>query len=326
MIPIRDTIPSKSYPIVNNSLIMINIAVYLVQLLQGSNLENFILTYGLVPARYSNPDFGSQFTYGQQIFALISFMFLHGGFWHIIGNLWSLYIFGDNVEDRLGSFIYIIFYLLSGFVSGLFHLILNFYSTMPTIGASGAIAGVMGAYFILYPRAKILTLIPIIIIPWMVEIPAFFFLGFWFIIQVLNASVIGGTFSGIAWWAHIAGFIFGIFFVKAFNIFPDNRLAEPMVNLHVKKRKSEWLQNLNPTSQTDDFNLYDVIHIIPYEAAGGVNKLVNLPWGFYNRMYKISIPAGARDGMILRLRGLGKTMPDLKKGDLLLKLHIDQPW
>jgi membrane associated rhomboid family serine protease len=326
MIPLRDTIQSKSYPFINYTIIAANIVVYLIQLLQGPHLEAFIYTYGLVPARYSNPSFGLHFTSGQQIFALISFMFLHGGFWHILGNLWTLYIFGDNVEDRLGSAVYLFFYLLSGLVSGFIHLILNFHSTMPTIGASGAIAGVMGAYFILYPGARILTLIPIIVIPWMVEIPAYFFLGMWFFLQILNATVNSGIFSGIAWWAHIAGFIFGIVFLKVFNILPDTRFAEPFKHMSVKKRKSDRLQILRPADQPDDFNLYDIIRITPYEAAGGANKLINIPWGFYNRMYKVSIPVGARDGMILRLKGMGKSMPDLRRGDLFLKVVVEQPW
>ncbi|MCU0599336.1 MAG: rhomboid family intramembrane serine protease [Desulfobacterales bacterium] len=311
MIPIRDTVPSKNYPFVNYAIIAVNVAVYLIQLIQGPHLEAFIYTYGLVPARYSNPSFGSHFTAGQQIFAMMSFMFLHGGFWHILGNLWSLYIFGDNVEDRLGSFPY---------------LILNFHSTTPTIGASGAIAGVMGAYFILYPRARILTLVPIIIIPWMIEIPAFFFLGFWFIMQVFNASLSTGLFIGIAWWAHIAGFIFGIAFIRFIKTMPDSRFIDPLKHLSVKKHKSDRLQILHPESQPDGFDMYDVIHITPYEAAGGANKFVNIPWGFYNRTYKVSIPPGARDGMILRLKGLGKPMPDLRNGDLLLKVIVEQPW
>jgi hypothetical protein len=326
MIPIRDTIPSKSYPFVNYAIIAVNIIIYLIQSIQGPHLENFIYTYGLVPARYSNPSFGSHFTASQQIFALISFMFLHGGFWHILGNLWSLYIFGDNIEDRLGSFVYLIFYLVSGLISGFFHLILNFHSMTPTIGASGAIAGVMGAYFILYPGAKILTLIPIIVIPWVVEIPAFFFLGIWFIMQIFNASFSSGAFSGIAWWAHIAGFIFGILFVNIFNIRPETGSAEPSKYMSVTKRKSDRLQILRPDFHPDDFNLYDVIRITPYEAAGGANKLVNIPWGLYHRMFKVVIPPGARDGMILRLKGLGKPKPDSSRGDLFLKVIVDQPW
>ena len=165
MIPIRDTIPSKNYPVVNNTIIGINVVVYLVQISLVPDLNRFVYIYGLVPARYSIPQITSYFTTGQQIFSLFSFMFVHGGFWHLLGNMWSLYIFGDNVEDRLGPFLYLVFYLLCGITSGLSHLIINLNSNMPTIGASGAIAGVMGAYLILHPNAKILTLIPIIFIP-----------------------------------------------------------------------------------------------------------------------------------------------------------------
>ncbi len=160
------------------TLIGINVAVYLLQMAQGPHLEQFIFTYGLVPARYSVPFYAAHFTLGQQLFSLVSFMFLHGGFWHLLGNMWFLYIFGDNVEDRLGSSYYLAFYLAAGLISGLCHLLVNINSAMPTIGASGAIAGVMGAYLVLFPNARILTLIPIIIIPWIIEIPAFFFLGF----------------------------------------------------------------------------------------------------------------------------------------------------
>jgi membrane associated rhomboid family serine protease len=326
VIPIRDTISSKSYPFVNYAIIAINIVIYLIQSMQGPQLENFIYTYGLVPARYSNPSFGAHFTVGQQIFALISFMFLHGGFWHLLGNIWFLYIFGDNIEDRFGSLVYLLFYLASGLTSGLFHLILNFHSMTPTIGASGALAGVMGAYFILYPGAKIITLIPIILIPWIVEIPAFFFLGIWFVLQLFNASLGTGAFGGIAWWAHIAGFIFGIIFVKFFKILPDTEFAEPLKHMSVMKRKSDRLQVLRPDSHPDGFNLHDVIRITPYEAAGGTNILVNISWGFYHRMFKVVIPPGARDGMILRLKGLGKPMPDSNRGDLFLKVIVDQPW
>ena len=157
MIPIRDTIPSKNYPVVNNTIIGINIVVYLVQLAQGSNIYNFTYLYGLVPARYSVPGIAYYFSRSEQIFAFISFMFIHGGLFHLLSNMWTLYIFGDNVEDRLGPLRYLLFYLICGLFSGLTHLFFNYYSNYPTIGASGAIAGVMGAYFILYPNAKILN-------------------------------------------------------------------------------------------------------------------------------------------------------------------------
>jgi membrane associated rhomboid family serine protease len=157
MIPLRDTLRSHNYPIVNNSIIAINVMVYIFEMTQGHDLDRFLYIYGLVPARYSIAHVAAYFTTGQQLFALFSFMFLHGGFWHLLGNMWSLYIFGDNIEDRLGPLRYLLFYLLCGLTSGLAHLIFNLGSNVPTIGASGAIAGVMGAYFILYPRSKILT-------------------------------------------------------------------------------------------------------------------------------------------------------------------------
>ena len=140
MIPIRDTVQSKNYPVVNTVIIALNVLLYLVELAQGERLNHFILIYGLVPVRYSVPEISAYFTLGQQAFAFLSFMFLHGGFWHLLGNMWSLYTFGDNVEDRLGHLRYVIFYLLCGGASGLSHLFLNWHSQVPTIGASGAIA------------------------------------------------------------------------------------------------------------------------------------------------------------------------------------------
>ncbi|MEA1991156.1 MAG: rhomboid family intramembrane serine protease, partial [Thermodesulfobacteriota bacterium] len=161
MIPIRDTVRSETYPIINYVLIGLNILAFFVEQSLGQNLNEFVFTYGLVPARYSVPQISAHFTTAQQVIAFLTFMFIHGGFFHLLGNMWFLYIFGDNVEDRLGHFRYLAFYLLCGLASGISHLFLNWTSQIPTIGASGAIAGVMGAYFILYPRAKVLTLVPI---------------------------------------------------------------------------------------------------------------------------------------------------------------------
>jgi membrane associated rhomboid family serine protease len=217
LIPIRDTIRSETYPIINYVLIALNILAFLVEQLQGRNLNEFIFTYGLVPARYSVPQISAQFTSGQQVIAFLAFMFLHGGFFHLLGNMWFLYIFGDNVEDRLGHFRYLAFYLLCGWASGILHLFLNWTSQTPTIGASGAIAGVMGAYFILYPRAKVLTLVPIFFFLYFIKIPAFLFLGVWFLFQSLSAVASSAQTSGIAWWAHVSGFIFGIIFLKLFQ-------------------------------------------------------------------------------------------------------------
>ena len=319
MIPIRDTTPSRSYPVVNMMIIGINVSIFLVQLAQGPGLDRFLYTYGLVPARYSQPQISFHFSLFEQIFALISFMFLHGGFWHLLGNMWSLFIFGDNVEDRLGPLRYLTFYMLCGLTSGLTHLVLNLHSNLPTIGASGAIAGVMGAYFVLYPRARILTLIPIFFIPYFLEIPAFFFLGLWFLIQFFNAAASSADMSGIAWWAHIGGFVFGILFLKLFMAFP----AEPGRLQRMTERKgTSRLQVVRPVGPGSDPNLYAVISVSPHEATAGARKLVDIPWGFHSRMFHVDIPPGVRQGNVLRLKGMGRALPDGQRGDLLLKVMI----
>jgi membrane associated rhomboid family serine protease len=323
MIPIRDTNSSRNYPVVNNTIIGINILVYLLQLSQGPEIDRFIYLYGLVPARYSLPHVASYFTFFQQAFSLLSFMFLHGGFFHLLGNMWSLYIFGDNVEDRLGPFRYIVFYLTSGMVSGLSHLFLNASSNVPTIGASGAIAGVMGAYLILYPRSKILTLIPIIIIPWFVEIPAYFFIGFWFALQLVNAAGSQGGAGGIAWWAHIGGFIFGILFLKLALKVPSTGMSN-LLSRATAKKKSHRLQIIRPAGSGKDIDLYGDITLTPFEAYLGSRKLVNVPWGFSKRLIKVTVPPGITEGKMLKLKGLGRQMPDGNRGDLYLKIRINK--
>jgi len=320
MIPIRDTISARNYPVVNNTIIGINIVIFLLMTL-GTEPDRSFYIYGLVPARYSVPQISSYFTPGQQVFSMVSFMFLHGGFFHLLGNMWSLYIFGDNVEDRLGHFRYLVFYLLCGVASGISHLLLNLNSNVPTIGASGAIAGVMGAYFILYPKAKILTLIPIIFIPWFVEIPAYFFLGLWFVIQFLQAAGSHGNVGGIAWWAHIGGFIFGIVFIKLFLLLPSAGVTERMRQVTAKK-KTHRLQVIRPVAPGNDSNLYGTIIITPFESLAGTSKMVNIPWGFHKRLVRVLIPPGIKKGTKLRLKGLGRLTTDGQKGDLLLKVVI----
>lgn len=323
MIPLRDTIRSKNYPIVNTSIIAVNIIVFILEVSQGSDLDRFIYIYGLVPVRYSIPHVAAYFTFGQQVFSFLSFMFLHGGFWHLLGNMWSLYIFGDNIEDRLGPLRYLSFYLLCGIASGLAHLVLNLESNVPTIGASGAIAGIMGAYFILYPKSKILTLIPIFFIPYFVEIPAFFFLGIWLFFQLLSAAGSHGGSGGIAWWAHIGGFIFGILLLKLFPIIPAFGFTDKTREL-TTKRKTHRLQVIKPSAHGSDPNLYGTIHISQHEAGTGAQKLVNIPWGFHKRLIRVVIPPGIKDGSKLRLQGLGRQMPDgYEKGDLFLTVILE---
>jgi membrane associated rhomboid family serine protease len=153
---------------------------------------------------------------------LFTNMFLHGGWFHIISNMWVLYIFGDNVEDRMGSGRYLVFYLLSGLAANLLQLFFSPGSDVPTIGASGAIAGVLGGYFLLFPRARVITLILLFIFPWFVEIPAVIFLGFWFVTQLFSGlsslgTAAGMEMGGIAWWAHVGGFVFGLLLVRIFS-------------------------------------------------------------------------------------------------------------
>jgi rhomboid family protein len=323
MIPIRDTIPSKNVPIVNSLLIGINVVVFVVQMMQGSDygFQRFIYEYGLVPARYTTPGWAVDISRTQMLIDLIAFMFLHGGFLHLLGNMWFLYIFGDNVEDRLGPLRYALFYLVCGLLSGLAQLVINAHSTAPTIGASGAIAGVMGAYFLLHPSAKILTLIPIIIIPWFVEIPAVFFLGFWFLIQVFNASAHGGAAGGIAWWAHIGGFVGGMLLLKIFDALPSAGIT-PNLRKVTARKKTHRLQMVRPTLAAQDANIFATISISPYEALVGTRKLVTVPHGFQRRMFRVNVPPGMAAGKVLRLKGMGRATAGGRKGDLLLKVVV----
>ena len=322
MIPLRDTTPTRNYPVVNTAIIGINVVVYLIQYLQGPEINRFIYIYGLVPARYSIPRVAEYFTASQQVLSLLSFMFLHGSFWHLLGNMWCLYIFGDNVEDRLGPIRYALFYLLCGVASGLSHLILNLQSNVPTIGASGAIAGVMGAYFILHPRSKILTLIPIFFIPYFINIPAFIFLGLWFILQFINAAGSHGAAGGIAWWAHIGGFVFGMLFLKLFSALPDTGVSRQLRQF-TAKRKTPRLQVIRPASSGKDPHLYGLIKITPHEAVNGTRKLVNIPLGFQKRSFNVKVPAGIQEGTVLRLKGLGQRAGARESGDLFLKVTIE---
>ncbi|MBN1264867.1 MAG: rhomboid family intramembrane serine protease [Anaerolineales bacterium] len=214
MFPIKDTIRSRKFPIVNTALIAVNVLVFLFEeILPPQTLESLFLYLGLVPARLSlfNP---------LSWITLFTSVFLHGGWFHLISNIWTLYIFGDNVEDRMGSGRYLLYYLLAGAAAGLAQVFFLPDSSMPTIGASGAIAGVLGAYFILYPAAKVVTLIPVFIFPWFIDIPAFIYLGIWFVTQLSSGLISLGAvsdFGGVAWWAHIGGFVFGFLTVRLFS-------------------------------------------------------------------------------------------------------------
>ena len=321
MIPLRDTIQSRNYPVVNVAIIAANVFVYFIQTSQGQNLTKFIFTYGLVPARYSVPPVAAHFTLLEQVFSFFSFMFLHGGFWHLLGNMWSLYIFGDNVEDRLGPVRYLLFYLLCGFASGLTHLLTNYHSQIPTIGASGAIAGVMGAYFLLYPKSRILTFIPIFFLPYFIEIPAAIFLGVWFLFQFLSAAGAPAQGGGIAWWAHIGGFVFGIIFLKIFLRVPELGITK-RASAKISKKKTHRLQVIKTTGSTESHDLYGSIVITPMEARLGTKKLVKIPSGLQKRLVRVTVPPGSREGVLLRLSGLGSQINGGRRGDLFLRVKI----
>lgn len=325
MIPLRDTIQSKNYPVINTVLIATNSLVFLIQLGQASRLNEFIFTYGLVPARYSAPEIASYFTFGQQAFSFLSFMFLHGGFWHLLGNMWMLYIFGDNVEDRLGSVRYLFFYLLCGFASGLSHLFINWHSQLPTVGASGAIAGVMGAYFLLYPHSRILTFIPIFFLPYFIEIPAFFFLGLWFLLQFMSAAGTPAHGGGIAWWAHIGGFVFGMVFLKLFSRVPETGISR-QIREKISKKKSHRLQLIKPTRIADDPHVYGTIAVTPLEARLGTRKILSVASGSKKKLLKVTVPPGSSDGTVLRLTGAGQLLGDGTRGDIYLKVTIAQAY
>jgi membrane associated rhomboid family serine protease len=212
MIPLRDTIRSRRFPIINWLIILANAAAFYYELRIGSSaLNGFINTWGLVPVRFwAEPQIAWV--------TIFSAMFLHGGWFHILSNMWVLFIFGDNVEDRMGSGRYLVFYLLSGVAAALTQTFFLPDSSSPMVGASGAIAGVLGAYTLLFPRARILSLVPIFFIFTLIEIPAVIFLLFWFASQLFSGflSLGGASGSGVAWWAHIGGFVFGLLGVFLF--------------------------------------------------------------------------------------------------------------
>lgn len=321
MIPLRDTIESKRYPLINTMIIAVNVFVYFIEISQGYGLKQFIMKYGLIPARYTVWEYARYFTFKEQVFSFLSFMFLHGGFWHLLGNMWSLYIFGDNVEDRLGHIRYLIFYLLCGIASGVTHLLLNLHSTVPTIGASGAIAGVMGAYFVLYPGSRILTLIPIFFIPYLLEIPAFVFLGIWFLFQFISATLTHGIATGVAWWAHVGGFLSGIILLKLLLKFEMDIMPDKIKTATMRK-KTPRLHVLRSHIPSEELDIYGEIPITTHEALYGISKIINVPWGLKSRFFRVQIPPGVRNGTTLRLKGLGRTAPNGTKGDLYLRLRI----
>ncbi|MGA7853355.1 MAG: rhomboid family intramembrane serine protease [Candidatus Acidiferrales bacterium] len=223
MIPLKDLTPRRSFPIVTLSLILVNVVVFLYQVTLSPRAANtFIMTYAAVPAKIQLALAGHHYTMAQALVPLFTCMFLHGGWLHIIGNMWFLWIFGANVEDRMGPIHYLIFYLVCGVGSSVAQTIFSWGSNIPALGASGAISGVLGAYLIFLPGSQILTLVTLFIIWFRARIPAIVFIVLWFLIQFLSAVGSLGASSaqaggGVAWWAHVGGFVLGMLLAKIFS-------------------------------------------------------------------------------------------------------------
>ena len=222
MIPIRDDTPRYSTPFVTYFLIALNTVVFLFELSVGWQnhraLNGLMYEFGVVPHRFELAlSGGAHVSLPELSLTIVTSMFLHASWLHIIGNMWVLWIFGDNIEDHIGHFLYLVFYLVCGFAGAITHILSNVASRVPSIGASGAIAGVMGAYFVLYPRARVLTIVPLIIFFTFWWLPAWIVLGYWFLVQFLSGTAIvevGQTGGGVAFWAHVGGFVAGIVLIK----------------------------------------------------------------------------------------------------------------
>jgi len=221
MFPLKDNIQARSFPFINIGLIVINIVFFIYQMSYGQRVDQLIFAFGFIPARFIAGQAESWLNPSGYL-PVFSSMFLHANLIHLLSNMWMLWIFGDNVEDCMGHGRYLLFFLLCGVASVAAQAFANPQSAIPMIGASGAISGVLGAYFLTYPQARILTLLPIFILIYIVELPAYFFLGFWFVLQFLQGSLyslnseqmVGG---GVAWWAHVGGFVAGVLLLQVFR-------------------------------------------------------------------------------------------------------------
>jgi membrane associated rhomboid family serine protease len=218
MIPLRDDNPTQRVPFVSRAIIVVNVLVFIYELSLADGMRELLRDWGVVPGRLFAALTGET-SLPVELMTLVTSMFLHGGWLHLIGNMWYLWIFGDNVEDRMGHGRFLFFYIAAGMFAALLNSAIMPGSPTPTIGASGAIAGVLGAYAYAYPRAKVLTLVPIFFFFQIIAIPAMVMLGIWFLFQFVAgtlASGAGGS-GGVAWWAHIAGFVFGFLVMMAMS-------------------------------------------------------------------------------------------------------------
>lgn len=225
MIPLRDSVKSSVYPYVTVALIVVNVTVFLLQIFFDiATLNQLFTLFGVIPTLFTRLTLIELFFNPFPILSLLTAIFLHGSWLHLLSNMLYLWIFGDNVEDRLGHGGFLVFYLITGVVGSLSHILANPASTVPTIGASGAIAGVLGAYLVFYPRAKVQAIIPLVFIYTITRIRAIYFLFIWFVLQILNGiTMMSSSGTDVAWWAHIGGFAAGALLAlyitaKSFNL------------------------------------------------------------------------------------------------------------
>ena len=230
MIPLRDTIRTRTVPFVTRLLVVANVAAFVLEILQGENLDAFLETFAFIPLRFFHPELAG-WTFTAAVVTIFTAMFLHGGLVHLLGNMLFLWIFGDNVEDALGHFRFLVFYLAAGVSATLLQAFLSPSSSIPNLGASGAIAGVLGAYLVYFPRARIVTVVPLFILFPVIELPAGVYLLGWFALQfwmgseqLTRAGRAAASQGGVAFWAHVGGFVFGVAWAL---IFRPSRGAQP---------------------------------------------------------------------------------------------------
>ena len=229
-IPLNDNVRRHTFWFSTLALIAANLYVFLWELSKGPRINQLVYVLGIIPARYTTPRGLATVTLAGFLIPIFASMFLHGGWLHLFGNMLFLFVFGRSIEDRFGHLKFLLMYFLSGFGGAVLHIFLNAGSRVPSIGASGAIAGILGAYFVTFPRARIATLIPLLFFFWRVDIPALLMLGYWFVIQFFTGfqtmAIQSATAGGVAWWAHVGGFVLGMLLAL---ILPPRGISEPGV-------------------------------------------------------------------------------------------------
>jgi membrane associated rhomboid family serine protease len=224
-IPLTDHLKRRTFGFLTLALVVANIWAFLIELSLGPGLDRLVFFFGLIPARYTTPEGLASASVEGSLLPVFVSMFLHGGWLHLLGNMLFLFVFGRSVEDRFGHLRFLFIYFLAGLGGAFLHVVLNAGSRLPTIGASGAIAGILGAYFISFPRARITTVIPLLFFFWTLELPALLLLGYWFLIQFFTGfemlAIQSATRGGVAWWAHVGGFVVGMFL--AMTLRPPSR-------------------------------------------------------------------------------------------------------